>query len=155
MVLLPIFMLKGIIYDFMRTLYDPEKGQLFGGVLPMLISFKEKGLKQGLISFGGAEKKRLIEGLGLGKILDWYKVVEEKNPEVFESFIKEFNLRPEETLVVGDLVNQEIAVGSAIGAKTVWVKWGAFADVETLITPDFMIDNISKLRDVIANIGQI
>lgn len=152
MVLLPIFMLKGIIYDFMWTLYDPEKGQLFDGVLPMLVSFKEKDLKQGLISFGGAEKKRLIEGLELGKILDWYKVVEEKNPEVFKVFLEEFDLKPEEVMVVGDLVNEEIAIGKGIGAKTVWIKWGAFANVKNFITPDYTIDNITKLKGVVSGL---
>lgn len=142
-------MLKGIVYDFMRTLYDPEKGQLFDGVLPMLVSFKERGVKQGLVSFGGGEKRQLIDGLGLGKILDWYKVVEEKNPEVFKAFLTEFNLKPEEVLVVGDLVNQEIAIGKGIGAKTVWVKWGAFADVATLVIPDYTIGDITSLKEVV------
>jgi len=136
----------------MRTLYNPEEGQLFDGVLPMLTSFKEKGIKQGLISFGGAEKRQLIEGLDLGKILDWYRVVEEKKPEVFKSFLEEFDLKPEEVLVVGDLANEEIAVGSGIGAKTVWLKWGAFSNVETFITPDYTIDNITKLKGVVSGL---
>lgn len=146
-------MLKGIIYDFMRTLYDPEKGELFNGVLPMLTAFKERGVKQGLISFGGEEKRRLLFNLGLTGILDWYKVVEEKNPEVFKSFLEEFNLKPEEVLVVGDLVNEEIAIGKGIGAKTVWIKWGAFAGVAPQVIPDYTIDNIAKLSEIGEQIG--
>lgn len=133
----------------MRTLYDPEKGQLFDGVLPMLTSFKERDIKQGLISFGGAEKRQLIKSLGLENILDWYKVVEEKNPEVFKAFLTEFDLKPEEVLVVGDLVNEEVSIGKGIGSKTVWVRWGAFADVATSVIPDYTIGNITSLKGVV------
>lgn len=147
-------MLKGIIFDFMRTLYDPEKGELFAGVLPMLEAFKEKGLKRGLVSFGGPEKKRLIKELGLTEVLDWYRVVEEKTPEVFRSFMIQYRLSAEHVLVVGDLINQEIAVGQGIGARTVWLKWGLFADERPSVKPDFIINSITELVPVVNDLIQ-
>jgi len=147
-------MLRGIIFDFMRTLYNPEKGELFAGVLPMLQSFKESGLKQGLVSFGGEEKRRLLRNLGLTSVLDWYRVVEDKTPEVFQDFLSKFSLKPEEILVVGDLVREEITVGKGIGAQTVWVKWGLFAKEQPSVKPDFVISSISELVPVVDDLIQ-
>ncbi len=143
---------KGIIFDFMRTLYDPEKGELFAGVAPMLQSFKGLGLKQGLVSYGGKEKRRLIEELGLTTVLDWYRVVEEKTPEVFRSFLIQYRLKAEEVLVVGDLVREEIAVGKSIGAQTVWLKWGLFGSEEPSVKPDFTINSIAELGLLVAGL---
>ncbi len=157
-------MLKGIIFDFMRTLYNPEKGELFDGVLPMLTSFKEKGIKQGLVSFGGGEKRRLLFNLGLTSVFDWYRVVEDKTPEVFQDFLSKFSLKPEEVLVVGDLVNKEVAIGKRIGAKTVWINHESpfanpreFMDIRGenswYITPDYTIDNIAKLSEIVGKLA--
>ena len=147
-------MIRGIIYDFVRTLYDLEKGQLFDGVLAMLNSFRDLGLKQGLVSFGGEEKEKLIQGLGLGGILDWYRVVEEKTPEVFRSFGEHFNLPAGQVLVVGDLVNEEVAVGRRLGMATVWLKAGKFSEAAAGAAPDFTIAAINDLEPIVTDLAQ-
>ncbi len=142
-------MIKGIIFDFMRTLYDPEKGRLFSGALPLLKVFKEWGLKLGLISFGGQEKRMLIESLNLGGAVDWCQVVLEKTPSVFSHFRKAFHLKAEEVLVVGDLVNQEIAVGKSLGMKTAWIKTRWSLEDSPSVKPDFVVTSVRELKPLV------
>ena len=142
-------MLKAIIFDFNRTLYDPDQGRLFDGVAPLLQSFRALGLKQGLVSFGGAEKEKLIRGLGLDKMVESYVVVAEKTPAIFLSFADRFKVRPEETLVVGDLVNQEVALGQSLGMTGVWLKAGKFAGEVPSVQPDFTIAHVAELEPIV------
>ena len=142
-------MLKGIIFDFNRTLYDPEAGKLFPGVKELLKDLGGKGIKRGLISFGSLEKEQLIKSLGLPPFLDWYTVVLEKNPAHFQMFCKKFNIKPEEVAVVGDRMVEEITVGKRLGMKTMWLKRGAYANEITNISPDFIIDSLAEIPFVI------
>lgn len=142
-------MLKGILFDFNRTLYDPDQGTFFAGVRTMLEGFKTQGLKQGVVSFGGAEKEKLIQDLGLDRLVDWYMAVPEKTAEVFLSFLQKFDLKPSETSVVGDLVNSEIRIGRELGMKTVWLKAGKFAGEVPEVEPDFVINQIADLGQIV------
>lgn len=147
-------MIKGIIFDFVRTLYDPGEGQLFPGVLPLLKDSLAQGLKLGLVSFGGGEKQRLLQSLGLLELMDWVRVVPEKTPGVFSEFTKEFNLSPDETLVIGDRLSEEIAVGQGLGMKTVWIQIEKLPAPEGMIKPDFIISSVTELTDLLEKLRQ-
>jgi phosphoglycolate phosphatase len=55
----------------------------------------------------------------------------------------------ETTLIVGDMAI-DIMTGKNSGVRTCWVRYGLgkAADVEPL-KPDFMIDDLSELRDIV------
>lgn len=146
-----MYLIKGIIFDFNRTLYDPEKGRLFDGVIPLLNFLKAEGLKLGLISFGGEEKSRLIESLGLTEALDWEKVVAEKRPDDFREFPLRFGLKEEEVLVVGDLLDEEIALGVSLGMQTAWIG-NSHSRRDLGIQPNFVIEEIGELRSVLTKL---
>lgn len=146
-------MLRGVIFDFMRTLYNPEEGRLYYGVLEILDQFLELNLKLGLVTYGSAGKKLLLEQLGLSTIFHWYQVVEVKTPYIFMTFVKKYGLDTKDVLVVGDLVTEEIAIGKDLGMKTVWVKQNPHSiSNKTELVPDYTIDNIMLLEYVVTSL---
>ena len=61
-------MIKGIIFDFNRTLYDPDTGQLVDGATTLLKSLHGKGYLLCLISKKSVEgRKEQITSLGLDR----------------------------------------------------------------------------------------
>lgn len=147
-------MIKGIIFDFVRTLYDPGVGQLFPGVLPLLKDSLAQGTKLGLVSFGSDEKQRLLKSLGLLELFHWVRVVPEKTPAVFSEFAKVFKLPPEEILVVGDRLSEEIAVGQRLGMKTVWIQAATTVISAGEVQPDFTISSVIGLADLLEKLRQ-
>lgn len=145
-------MLKGIIFDFNRTLYDPEEKALFSGVKELLRSLRQIGLKLGLLSYGGYEKEKLLRDIGLIPFFDWYKITPEKTLYEFSLFMKSLRLEPAEVLVVGDLLTEEIRLGNELGAKTVWINRGSGGgnlSSSSDVNYNYTIKQISELLPIV------
>jgi len=54
-------MIKCVIFDFNRTVYDPEKNDFCLGFLDLSQILKERGIKIGLISTGGDSRLVLVK----------------------------------------------------------------------------------------------
>lgn len=111
-------MLKALIFDFNRTLYDPENLTLFPGVLEVL-SELSKELTLGLITtYNPDRNNELFVKLKINDFFNLIKIVEEKNKQVFLDFCNQWSLSPTEVGVVGDLADDEIAIGKSLGMTT-------------------------------------
>ncbi|NOX71565.1 MAG: HAD hydrolase-like protein [Candidatus Micrarchaeota archaeon] len=76
-------MMRGLIFDFSRTIYDKESEKLMKGAEKML-DFLSKRYRLALISSGGGRKKReLISSIGLDKYFMAILVVEKKTRDDF------------------------------------------------------------------------
>jgi FMN phosphatase YigB (HAD superfamily) len=126
-------MQKAIIFDFNRTLYDPDTQQLMPDVLNVLRYLKQLGYKMFLIGKGTEERKTLIQDIGVAPFFDKIIVKDEKD---FNDFLNLKNEYPEhEFYSVGDRVKKEIKYSNQVGCKTIWLKRGKFA-IEEPIEPD-------------------
>ncbi len=148
-------MIKAAIFDFNRTVYDPENDVLSDGVLNILQKFLDSGLKMCLLSKKSREDRRQqISNLGLDKYFVDIQVIDEKNINHFKQCLDKMNVLPEEVIVIGDQVRKEIKLGNEIGMTTVWYKMGKFADrmpEMELEEADYIIDDLSNLNEVIEN----
>lgn len=137
-------MKRKIIFDFNRTLFDPESLSLDDQAVNVLTKLRDKGFDLYLISHG-LEGERLIEELGIKNFFKKAVFVEEKNKEVFKDLVGE-NVR--NVIIVGDRVGHEIKIGNLLGFKTVWLKKGRFATelpAEKVEEPDFVIEKLEEL----------
>jgi len=144
-------MFKSIIFDFNRTIYNPDNKELFSDSVSILRILKSIGLKLGLISSGNIDRKELIRNLGLLSYFDWWKVVPKKEAKHFLGFVDSFNFKNNEVLVVGDLITSEIKIANKLGMKTVWLKKGKFTNVRSLIVPDFEIKSLDEVVSIVKN----
>jgi len=142
--------MNAIIFDFNRTIYDPDSKALCSGALECMQNLSGK-YSLYLVAKGGIERKELIESLGIKQYFKIVSVQPEKNVEQFIA-CKE-DLPPDTTwCVVGDRVKKEIRYGNECGMKTVWYRSGKFAEEEPseeIEQPDVTIDDLSDLEKII------
>ena len=117
--------MKAVIFDFNRTLYNPEAGAFTEGAIDTLDKLKAKGILLFLIGKGTNERTSLINELGLHRYFDEIIVKEEKELADFKYLQKKHPKA--EFYVFGDRVKKEIKYGNACGFKTIWFKNGKFA----------------------------
>ena len=142
-------MQKTVIFDFNRTIYDPEQETLLPFAQALLTTLKANQFNLFLITFGGKQREKTIKDLNLSKYFK--SIVLTKNKQVaFRKINKKFKLTKKLTFVIGDRVREEIMLGNQYGYTTVWFKNGRFKNempVDRAGQPDFVI---TKLRQVLS-----
>lgn len=114
-----------IIFDFNRTLYDPDSCTLIDGALELLGKLSEK-FHLILLAKGDEKRMKIIKGLKLEQFFQEIILVSEKNIQQLITIQEKF---PKDTIFysIGDRVKKEIKLGNSLGCKTVWFKNGKFA----------------------------
>jgi phosphoglycolate phosphatase len=95
---------------------------------------------------------RILDNLGLLKYFDLVvgsDTTSERKPSPIPIFhvLSRLNIKPEETVIVGDS-NFDIEAGRAAGIKTIAVTYG-YRPVELLKDADYMIDKMSELVNIL------
>jgi len=95
---------------------------------------------------------KILDDLGLLKYLDLVvgsDTTPEKKPSPVPILhvLSKLNIRPEETVIVGDS-NFDIEAGRAVGIKTIAVTYG-YRPIELLKDADYMIDEMSELVNIL------
>lgn len=118
-------MFKGVIFDFLRTLYDPVTDDLLPGASELLESLRKHDVKMVLVSMAdGSDRLGQMNRLKITDFFEEIFVVPRKTDEVFEQGIKTLNLPKEEVAIVGDHPFKEIAIGKRLGIFTIWLRGG-------------------------------
>lgn len=136
-----------IIFDYNRTIFNPETGTLYAGVLEML---KILSLNHDLflVSKNELNREDFFEELGISEYFKKAIFVEEKNEDIFKNLVGD-NLN---VIVVGDRIKGEIFIGNKLGYTTVWVKQGRFANdlpKNKEEIPNHSIEDIKELMEII------
>lgn len=143
-----------VIFDWKRTLYNPDTAVLVEGAKELLEYAKSKTSKLILIGKGAQEMHDEVERLGVKEYFSDIIFQEgKKDPEIFKQFVSKEN--PRETIFIGDRVRSELAVGRELGATTIWVKNGKFADElpkSENQNPDYTVSNLRECLEVLKSI---
>lgn len=136
-----------IIFDWKRTLYNPDTQKLIGGADTVLAQIKSKQIPLILLGKGGEDMDKEVKRLNVKKFFNKILFVgEEKTPEDFKPFLDPDN--PKCTWVIGDRIKTEIAVANSLGMTTIWFKSGKFAEETPEIQteePDYIIKSLSEI----------
>jgi len=136
-----------IIFDYNRTIFNPEIDALYTGVLELL---KELSDRHSLVLVSKDEigRENKLKDFGIAQYFENTVFVKEKTNEVFKNLVKD----DEKVLVIGDRVRGEISVGNQLGFITIWVKQGKFANEipqNQNEIPNHAIDEIKQLSEII------
>ena len=114
-----------IIFDFNRTLYDPDGGKLMDGALELLENLSKK-FHIILLAKGDEKRMELINSLKIAHFFKEIILVPGKNIEQMLVIKEKF---PDGTtfFCIGDRIKKEIKFGNMLGFKTIWLKNGKFA----------------------------
>lgn len=116
-----------IIFDFNRTIYDPESNCLLPGTELVLSILLKRGFILYLISRAAESRKELIEKLNISKYFKNIIVTPQKSKDDFNNILGKEDVIRERSFVVGDRVREEIKIGNQLGLNTVWLQRGKFA----------------------------
>jgi len=144
-------MVSNIIFDWKRTLYNPDEMAFILGAKEILDLVKEKNIPMILIGKGGEDMESELERL---KMRDYFSDVffqeGDKDIELFKKYVEVNN--PKSTVIIGDRVRSELQIGNIIGVTTIWVKQGKFADEEPENEnqkPDFMVGELGEVKEIL------
>ena len=140
-------MKNAIIFDFNRTLYNPDIEALMPNAVKVLLALKQAGYKMFLIGKGTTERVTLIHDLGLEQFFEEIIVKDEKD---LQDFIRLKNAYSDhEFYSVGDRIKKEIKFSNQAGCKTIWFKNGKFALEEPTATEENPWKTITKLEELL------
>ncbi len=145
-------MIKTIIFDFNRTIYDPELDLIENKTINLLRYFKSKNIKLALITTYEKNRNKKIIQLKLNKYFDLIKITREKTVNDFLDTLLKLSSKPKDTVVVGDYLKDEINIGNILGLTTIWLKKGKFSNVSPenkFETPDYIIEDLIRLKEMI------
>ncbi|MCH8986880.1 HAD hydrolase-like protein [Patescibacteria group bacterium] len=121
-------MKKIIIFDFNRTLYDPEVESLNPDAIFVLKTLQKRGFEFYLVSRKERNRKNLIKKLGIRPYFKRVIITRKKNEELFRDILSYAQVAPRNSFVIGDRTQEEIFLGNKCGMKTIWFKTGRFAN---------------------------
>lgn len=141
--------MKLIIFDWKRTLYDPDARELYDGAQEIMKQLHSKRIRMMLIGKDqGGDMNAELDKLAARRYFERVLFTNQnKTPELFREFTQDVDLK--DVWVVGDRVRSEIKVGNSIGANTVWLKSGKFAHeapLDVIEIPDYTVSSLRELR---------
>jgi HAD superfamily hydrolase (TIGR01662 family) len=139
--------------------YEEErnKGRLFPDCISTLEYLKVNGLKIGLVSAGN--KSRVLRDIEAQGVMEFFDTMifgdevdyEKRKPAPYQLLValEKLGVSASKSLYVGDMI-EDILMGKNAGTKTAAVLTG-FATPEKLrsVPPDYMLENLSRIRDII------
>ncbi|MEI7819022.1 MAG: HAD hydrolase-like protein [bacterium] len=143
-----------IIFDFNRTLYDPDSETLISGARELLKECRASGYQLVMIAKEADDRLDLIRSLGLDDLFDNLYLVAKKNLLLFDLVVGEHVhiFEVGQSWVVGDRVQSELWLGHQRGLKTIWVRKGIFAN-ETPFGNTYPTHTITSLEEIYPLIG--
>jgi phosphoglycolate phosphatase-like HAD superfamily hydrolase len=139
--------INSIIFDWKRTLYDPDTSTLIDGAIELLNYFSRLNIPLYLIGKGQQKMHDETVRLDVAKYFQDIIFVEgSKDPNDFFKYMK-MNER-DKTLIIGDRIKSELKVGNTLGATTIWIKQGKFANEkpETVDEiPNYTVNNLLEI----------
>jgi len=150
-------MTKAIIFDWGRTLYDPERSRLFPETKSVLanLSKKYKLAIVSLVSEGTVtDRSKLLKAQGVDRYLSSVMFSPLQKNTSYVGTLRKLKVRPREVAIVDDRVVRGIRWGNRYGCITVWLRRGKFKDelpTNDVDSPMFTIMNLNELLAILAN----
>jgi len=120
----------------------------------MLRDLKANAYRAGIFSNAGDDKdvQELIEGFGVRSYFDFVLTsaacfYRKPHSRAFEIALAQWNINPEEAVMVGDSLEADIFGAKRLGMKTIWItRRATFKDEDMRrIQPDFSIRKLTEL----------
>lgn len=152
-------MIKAVIFDWGRTLYDSVKKVEFPEAKEVLEFCKARGWRLAVVSLVSSvsnatleERRVQIEQSPLRAYFEMARVTDTDKDALYEQVVRHFGLPGEEILIVDDRVIRGIRYGNEHGHPTVWLKKGKFESElpnEATGMPTYMISELAGLQKIL------
>ena len=115
-----------------------------------------KHYRIGIIANQNLGSEERLEKLGLLKHIDLFiasaeEGVAKPDLRIFQIALDRANCKPEEAIMVGDRLDNDIIPANKIGMTTVWIKqgFGSYAEPKTVEEqPDYIVNNLVEITEL-------
>jgi putative hydrolase of the HAD superfamily len=128
--------------------------QPFPGAVEALHHLRDQGVRLALITNGNAEARRSKIGrFELGPLFDCIIIEDEfgvgkPDERVYLHAFTQLNVKPEETWMIGDELEWDVAAPQRLGSYGVWLDFASLGLPEgSPVDPDRIIGSLSELLD--------
>lgn len=138
-----------IIFDYNRTIYNPDTDNLYQGVFDLL---KKLALKHELylVSHNDPARRNRLKELNISNLFQRSLFVGKKTKQIFD----EISGFEKNTIVIGDSISNEIEIGNQLNLITIRVRQGRFSNEKPKNknqVAKFEVTNISDLESIVLN----
>jgi len=142
-------------YDIELPVWDHGLEKLYPDTKVSLEALSSK-YKLGIIANQSAGTKERLNNWGIGKYFDVVMASAEAgcakpDLKIFNFALEQADCKPENTVMIGDRLDNDIVPAKKLGMKTVWVRQG-FAEYQAIHNdsekPDFIIDSIGEITNL-------
>lgn len=139
-----------------KTPWHSEDEVPFDDVSETLEVLKNRGYKLGIIANQVAGTTQRLEAFGLLKYFDVLATsaelgVAKPDKLIFEKAFELAGCKPQDSVMVGDRLDNDIIPAKASGMQTVWIRKGLSIYQNIKLAKncaDFIIDNLSDLKEI-------
>ena len=152
-------MIKVVIFDWGRTLFNSETKQEFLESEDILKFCKSHGLRLALISLVSAnanatleERNAQIESSPLRAYFEIIRTTDTDKDALCVEVVKYFGVAPFELAIIDDRTIRGIAWGNRYGCTTVWLRKGRFSEElpsEATGQPTYTITDLLELKKIL------
>ncbi len=139
---------KAIVFDFMRTLYDPETRALLPYAFDVL-EYCSTSYDCYLVSYDEGDRDTLVKDLGIDIFFKKIFFLKRKTKKTFGKIIgNSYTV----VYVIGDRVESEIQIGNRLGYTTIWLQKGKFQGrypIHKNEHPDYCIQSLEPLLKIL------
>lgn len=150
-------MIRAVIFDYGRTLYDRDEDQLFPDAVSVVRQLSDR-YRLAIVSFcpkeEEAERISILKDHGIFECFDDTQFTDEidEKGERCSDVLQKFGLVATEVAVVDDHIIRGVAWGNQVGAMTIWFQRGKFAHVlpdEATGQPNHIIHSLQELLRIL------
>lgn len=123
----------------------------------MILEILSQKYKLGVIANQVSGTKDRLDNWGIGKYFDIVVASAEAgcvkpDLKIFNLALEQAECKPNEAVMIGDRLDNDVVPAKQLGMKTVWVRQG-FAKYQSISNetekPDFIIDSIGDILDIL------
>ncbi|MEA2640210.1 MAG: putative hydrolase of the superfamily [Chloroflexota bacterium] len=134
--------------------------ELRPGIAELLFRLKQRGLKLGLAANQPATTIPVLDAAGVGRFFDSREVSEtlklrKPDPRFFLKLCEQLNVRPSESIMVGDRIDNDVVPARSIGMRTILLRTGRHIDQQPRTWEEAPDVEVRDVRGIEAAIGYL
>ena len=149
-------------FGLSKTPWHSEDETPFPDAAPVLEALKRRGFRLGVIANQAPGSR---ERLAKWDLLQYFDVivasaeagVDKPDPAIFRMALEQAACRPENAIMVGDRLDNDIRPAKALGMTTVRMKKGLAIYMKPACeaeVPDYTVDSLSEMQSILCTIEQ-
>ena len=139
-----------------REPFPKELERPYPGAKPLLESLRGR-FRLGVIANQSEGTQRRLREWGLAHYFDVIvssaeEGLEKPDPRIFHLALERAGCAPEQAIMVGDRLDNDIVPAKRLGMKTIWIRqgWGGVPEPKSVEeTPDIQVCDLEKLRKIL------